>query len=73
MSELKLSQKKTCNGCRALSTIYHQCDFGLPTRAQKRYQEWKQSEANESFAEWLGVDAATMSWKRTMRQLGYRT
>lgn len=42
------------------------------TRAQKRYQEWKQSETDMSFAEWLGVDAATMSWKRTMRQLGCR-
>lgn len=32
MSELKLSQKKTCNGCRALSNISNKCDFGLATK-----------------------------------------
>lgn len=37
------------------------------TRTQKRYQEWMQSETDLSFAEWLGVDAETMKWKRTMR------
>lgn len=42
------------------------------TRAQKRYQEWKHSEADVPFAEWLGVDTETMLWKRTMRQLGHR-
>jgi hypothetical protein len=31
MSELKLNQKKTCKGCRALSNTSNKCDFGLPT------------------------------------------
>lgn len=31
MSELKLSQEKTCKGCRALSHLRNNCDFGLPT------------------------------------------